>query len=198
VSGSRAAAFVDRDGVVNDLVPDPVSGLPESPLHPSDVELMPGAADALRRLAAAGWLLVGVSNQPGAAKGFVPVSELEAVQARVVALLAAEGARFDAFKMCLHHPEGVVPELTGDCDCRKPAPGMLLDAARELGIDLRASWMIGDTDGDVLAGTAAGCQTVLVRARGSLHKRAGNGRPDAVVPDLPAATEVLLHSTGVD
>jgi D-glycero-D-manno-heptose 1,7-bisphosphate phosphatase len=198
VSTGRAAAFVDRDGVVNGLVPDPVSGLPESPLHPSDVALMPGAADALRRLAGAGWLLVGISNQPSAAKGFVPVSELEAVQARVMALLAAEGARFDAFKMCLHHPQGVVPELTADCDCRKPAPGMLLDAARELGIDLRASWMIGDTDGDVLAGTAAGCQTVLVRARGSVHKRAGNGRPNAVVPDLPAATELLLHSTGVD
>jgi HAD superfamily hydrolase (TIGR01662 family) len=115
-----------------------------------------------------------------------------------VALLAAEGARFDAFKMCLHHPQGVVPELTGDCACRKPAPGMLLDAAGELGIDLRASWMIGDTDGDVLAGTAAGCQTILVRTRGSLHKRAGNGRPDAVVPDLPAATDVVLHSIGVD
>jgi D-glycero-D-manno-heptose 1,7-bisphosphate phosphatase len=197
VSGRRAA-FVDRDGVINELVPDPVTGLAESPLHAEDVELMPGAAGALKRLAAAGWLLVGVSNQPGAAKGFVPVSELEAVQARVVALLATEGARFDAFKMCLHHPDGVLPELTGECDCRKPAPGMLLDAARELDIDLQASWMVGDTDGDLLAGTAAGCHTVLVRTRGSLHKRAGNGQPDAVVPDLPAATEFLLHSTGVD
>ena len=191
----RAAAFIDRDGVINELVPDPLSGLAESPLHPGEVELTPGAAVALRRLAAAGWLLVGVSNQPAAAKGSVPVEELEAVQACVVALLGAEGARFDAFKMCLHHPDGVVPELTGECPCRKPAPGMLLDAAEELGIDLGASWMIGDTDGDVLAGTAAGCQTVLVLTGGSLHKRAGSGPADAVVPDLSAATELLLHST---
>jgi D-glycero-D-manno-heptose 1,7-bisphosphate phosphatase len=195
---ARAAAFIDRDGVVNELVSDPVSGLPESPLRPDDVQLMPGAAEALKRLAAAGWLLVGVSNQPGAAKGFVPVEAIGAVQQRVEQLLAAEGARFDAFKMCLHHPEGVVPELTADCECRKPKPGMLLEAARELGIDLERSWMIGDTDRDVLAGTAAGCQTVLVRNRGSLHKRAGNGQPDAVVADLPAATDVLLQSSGVD
>jgi D-glycero-D-manno-heptose 1,7-bisphosphate phosphatase len=188
----RPAAFVDRDGVINELVPDPATGLPESPLRVEDVALIPGAAGALRRLAEAGWLVVGVSNQPGAAKGFVSVAQLENVHARVVQLLGAEGARFDAFQMCLHHPDGIVPELSGECDCRKPAPGMLLDAAAELDIDLGASWMIGDTDGDVLAGAAAGCQTILIQHRDSGHKRSGVGRPDLVAPNLSAATEPLL------
>jgi D-glycero-D-manno-heptose 1,7-bisphosphate phosphatase len=188
----RRAAFVDRDGVINELVPDPLSGLPESPLRVEDVRLIPGAATALRQLSEAGWLLVGVSNQPAAAKGFVTVAQLEAVQARVVELLAVDGAMFDAFRMCLHHPDGVVTELTGGCDCRKPAPGMLLDAAAELQIDLGESWMIGDTDGDVLAGINAGCQTILIQHRDSGHKRSGTGRPDAVAPTLEAAIGRLL------
>ena len=186
------AVFIDRDGVINELVPDPHSGLPESPLRVPDVRLIPGAAEAMRRLTAAGWLLVGVSNQPAAAKGTISLEQLEAVQARVLELLAQRGARFDAFRICLHHPDGVVRELTGPCDCRKPSPGMLLDAAGELGIDLAGSWMIGDTDGDVLAGRAAGCKTALVEHRDSVHKRGEEARPDAVAPSLSAVVALLL------
>jgi D-glycero-D-manno-heptose 1,7-bisphosphate phosphatase len=188
----RAAVFVDRDGVINELVPDPVSGRPESPRRPADLRLVPGASAALGRLANAGWSLVGVSNQPAAAKGLVSLQELHAVHARVLALLAAEGVRFDAFKLCLHHPDGVVPELMGECDCRKPAPGMLLEAARELDLDPAASWMVGDTDGDVAAGQAAGCHTALVEYPGSAHKRDGETRPDRIVRDLAAAATVIL------
>jgi D-glycero-D-manno-heptose 1,7-bisphosphate phosphatase len=187
------AVFVDRDGVIDTLVPDPVTSEPESPLRMEDVELAPGAAAALNRLRAAGWLLVGVSNQPAAAKGLVSVQQLHRVQARVLELLAAEGATFDAFELCLHHPAGVVDALSGPCDCRKPAPGMLLTAARNLGIDLKRSWMIGDTDSDVLAGGAAGCRTVLVENPHSAHKRAQNVRPDAVAADLEGAAALVLR-----
>jgi D-glycero-D-manno-heptose 1,7-bisphosphate phosphatase len=193
VSGARAA-FVDRDGVINQLVPDGSSGLPESPLRPEDVRLIPRSAEALRALHDAGWLLVEVTNQPAAAKGLVPVSQLEAVQARVQELLADENVDFDDVRMCLHHPDGVVPELSGPCECRKPAPGMLLDAARELGIDLSSSWMIGDTDSDVLAGSAAGCQTLLVVNRESDHKRRGPSSAGACVPNLYEAASTLLRS----
>jgi D-glycero-D-manno-heptose 1,7-bisphosphate phosphatase len=191
------AAFVDRDGVINALVPDPVSGEPESPLRPANVVLLAGVAPALRRLRDAGWLLVGVSNQPAAAKGTATTEDIEAVQARVVGLLADGGAAFDAFRLCLHHPDGVVPELTGECACRKPAPGMLLEAAQELNIDLSRSWMIGDTDNDVLAGQAAGAKTVLVEHQPSVHKRNGIARADALVPDLDHAVAVLLDSDRV-
>jgi D-glycero-D-manno-heptose 1,7-bisphosphate phosphatase len=191
VSGARAA-FVDRDGTINQLVPDPRTGQPESPLNVDDVALMPGAAGALRRLAAGGWLLVGVSNQPAAAKGMARPEQLAQVQERVLELLGAKGARLHSFRICPHHPEAIVPELAGPCDCRKPAPGMLLDAAEELDIDLKRSWMIGDTDSDVLAGAAAGCKTVLIEQDGSRHKRKGTAQPDAVAPDLRAAAALLL------
>jgi D-glycero-D-manno-heptose 1,7-bisphosphate phosphatase len=190
----RAAAFVDRDGVINELVADRVSGNPESPLRVEDVALIDGAADGLRRFAAAGWLLVGVSNQPAAAKGIVSRQRLIAVQDRVLELLADQDVRFDGFHICWHHPDGVVPELSGECDCRKPAPGLLLAAARELGIDLERSWMIGDTDADVLAGEAAGCRTVLVENSRSAHKRDGQVRPDGRAPSLNAAVEFVLES----
>ena len=157
----RAAVFVDRDGVLNSLVPDPVSGKPESPLDPTQVRLIPGATAAIRQLREAGYVVVGVSNQPAAAKGLVEFDILEAVQARVLELLEKDGARPDSFRLCFHHPAGVVPGLTSQCACRKPAPGMLRDAAAELGLDLDASWMVGDTDTDVDAGEAAGCRTIL-------------------------------------
>jgi D-glycero-D-manno-heptose 1,7-bisphosphate phosphatase len=196
---SRArAAFVDRDGTINQLVPDPHTGRPESPLRTEDVALIPGAAAALTRLAAGGWLLVGVSNQPAAAKGTVSLEQLARVQARVLELLAAEGASFDDFRICRHHPDGVVPELARPCDCRKPAPGMLLEAAQKLDIDLERSWMIGDTDGDVLAGAAAGCRTLQLGQEASAHKRTGSARPDAVSPDLEAAAALLLGEEPVN
>lgn len=189
---SGGAVFVDRDGVINELVPDPVSGRPESPLRPSDLRLIPGAAAALGSLANGGWRLVGVSNQPAAAKGLVSPEELAAVQTRVLELLEAEGVGFDAFKLCPHHPAGVVPELSGECECRKPAPGMLLDAARELDLDLAGSWMIGDTDTDIAAGRTAGCHTALVEYAGSAHKRQGDCRPDTIVRNLAAAATFIL------
>ena len=177
-------------------MPDARSGLPESPLDPADIALVPGAAAALRRLRDAGFVLVGVSNQPAAAKGTVPLERLREVQERVLALLALEGVAPDDFRICHHHPDGTVPELTGTCDCRKPAPGMLLDAAAALRLDLGASWMIGDSDADVAAGRAAGCRTVLVEHPGSAHKRADTGLADGYAPDLESAA-ALVVTTGM-
>jgi D-glycero-D-manno-heptose 1,7-bisphosphate phosphatase len=188
----RPAIFFDRDGVVNELVSDPGSRLPESPLDPDDVALVPGAAPALCRLRDAGYLLVAVSNQPAAAKGVVTLDRLRAVQDRVLELLQREGVVPDAVRCCFHHPEATVPELRQTCPCRKPAPGMLLDAAAELEVDLRASWMIGDTDGDVAAGAAAGCRTVLIAAPGSGHKRRGTAHADVYAPDLTATVDAIL------
>lgn len=193
---SRPAAFLDRDGILNALVPDPVSGHPESPLRPADVRLMPGAAAAARHLRESGFALVGVSNQPAAAKGTLSVEELLAVQERVLELLAAEGVDFDGFRLCLHHPDGAVPELSGDCACRKPAPGMLLDAAAALDLDLAASWMVGDTDADVAAGVAAGCRTALVENPDSAHKRLGTGDPDLRAVDFSQAARLILVREG--
>jgi D-glycero-D-manno-heptose 1,7-bisphosphate phosphatase len=192
VTGARAA-FIDRDGVLNELVPDPESGLPESPLHPDEVRLLPDVGPALKELAAAGYLLVGVSNQPAAAKGKVALEELLSVQERVVDLLAAEGVHFERFNLCLHHPQGTVEGLRGPCDCRKPAPGMLLEAAEELSVDLSTSWMIGDSDTDIGAGRNAGVRTVLVEYQGSSHKRSGVSQASFRSFDLKGAIRTILN-----
>jgi D-glycero-D-manno-heptose 1,7-bisphosphate phosphatase len=189
----RRAVFLDRDGTINALVRDPVSGLPESPLLVEDVVLMPGAGAAIKALAAAGWLLLGVSNQPAAAKGRISEAHLMAVHAQVIALLAQAGARLDDFRLCLHHPDGVVPGLSGACDCRKPQPGLLLAAARDHNVDLGASWMIGDTDADILAGAAAGCRTILVETEGSDHKRNDAADPSGTVATLAEAAQLIMR-----
>jgi D-glycero-D-manno-heptose 1,7-bisphosphate phosphatase len=192
VAPGRPAAFLDRDGTLNETVRDPDSGIPESPLKVADVRLIPGAADAACTLVEAGYALVCVSNQPAAAKGKVTVPQLLAVHERVIALLETHGVRVDASRLCLHHPDGVVDELSGPCTCRKPGSGMLLDAASALGLDLGSSWMLGDTDTDVVAGRAAGCRTVLIEYPQSAHKRLGDASPDLRAPDLAAGVAQLL------
>lgn len=191
-AGPRAAVFLDRDGVLNELVPDPDGAGSESPLRVSDVRLMLGAAAAVVALRAAGYALICVTNQPAAAKEKASLAELEAIQCRVRELLAAAGARLDAWRMCVHHPEGTAEGLSGPCDCRKPAPGMLLDAANQLELELSESWMIGDTDADVAAGRAAGCRTVLVENPASAHKRAGHTSGDLRARDVGDAAAQLL------
>ncbi len=181
--------------MLNELITDAHSGMPESPLRLADVRLIPGAATAVAALASHGYALVCVTNQPAAAKGRVSVDELEAIQLRVAELLAAEGARLDSWRMCVHHPNGVVAELSGECSCRKPAPGMLLDAAGELGLDLSRSWFVGDTDADMLAGAAAGCRTVLIVHPGSAHKRSSEVDPDLSASELSEAVAMLLAET---
>jgi D-glycero-D-manno-heptose 1,7-bisphosphate phosphatase len=192
VSAGTPAVFLDRDGVLNELVPDPESGVGESPLRVADVRLIAGAAAAMSRLRASGYSLVCVTNQPAAAKGKTSVPELEAIQRWVVELLASEGARLDAWRMCLHHPDGVVPDLSGDCQCRKPAPGMLLDAASDLNLDLSRSWMFGDTDADMQAGRVAGCRTALIEQPASAHKRTGAATCDLLAGDLADAVAQLI------
>lgn len=178
------AALLDRDGTLNEAARDPDSGLPESPLAPAEVRLIAGAAAAVEKLARAGYTPVCISNQPAAAKGKVALAELRAVHERVIELLDEQQVRIAVSLLCPHHPDGVLPELSGSCDCRKPAAGMLFEAASMLAFDLRASWMFGDTDGDVAAGRAAGCRTVLIEYEGSAHKRAGTAVADVRAADL--------------
>ena len=146
-----AAVFVDRDGT---LIED-VGYLRD----PDGVRLVDGAAEALSRLADAGFLLVVVSNQSGIARGLIDPSEAQAVHDRFVSELEDRGVSPAVVQYCPHAPDA-------GCDCRKPAPGLLLAAARELGLDLEASFMIGDKLSDVEAGRRAGCRGVLIsRAR---------------------------------
>lgn len=189
--GEHRAVFIDRDGVIDEPVWDDRAGAYESPYDPADVTLVAGAAAAMAELRDAGFLLCVATNQPAAAKGTATVAQLRAVDDAVRAALADEGVTADAWRWCLHHPDGVVPELSGACDCRKPAPGMLTDMAAELDVDLRASWMVGDSDGDVLAGQAAGCRTVLIEHPRSAHRRSEVVRPTARHRNLSEAAAFI-------
>ena len=151
----RHAAFLDRDGVV----------IEESHyLGDADrVRLVPGAGESIATLNRAGWVVVVVTNQSGVARGLFSRDSVCAVHERLASLLLEYGARIDSFYFCPHHPEAELEEYRQDCDCRKPKPGMLRRAAQELGLDLTASWMVGDRVSDLEAGAAAGCRTILVR-----------------------------------
>ena len=189
----RPAVFVDRDGIINELRPDPVTGELEAPLAVSDVALIEKAPRATASLEAAGFILVGVTNQPSAAKGKITLEQQDAIHARVIQLLADAGVRLSKWMICPHHPEGIVSELSLDCECRKPRPGMLLSAARDLDIDLAASWMIGDSDSDIEAGLAVGTRTILV-GKESSPKRRHPERASFVADDIESASTHILHA----
>jgi D-glycero-D-manno-heptose 1,7-bisphosphate phosphatase len=170
------AAFLDRDGVINKKAPEG-----EYITRWEEVEFLPGVARSIALLNQAGFFVIVVSNQRCVAKGLVTVAEVEALHRRMWDELAHVGARIDAAYYCPHdtHPA---------CRCRKPKPGMLLDAARDHEIELAASWMIGDTDADVEAGRTAGVNTVRLLQDGECVRT----RADIVASSLLEAVPKIL------
>lgn len=186
---SRIAVFLDRDGTINE---DP------GYLHqPEQLRLFPGAARAIASLNGYGVPVVLVTNQSGIARGYYDEEQFWRVQERMVALLAAEGAHLDAVYLCPHHPDGLVEAYRVACHCRKPAPGMLQQAARELDLDLRRSYMIGDKLSDVEAGAAVGCRTVLVTG-GEVGGVPGSLQADYVADSLSTGIAWVLAQLRVD
>lgn len=180
------AIFLDKDGTLVKDVPHNVD--------PDRVELSDKAGDGLHLLQQRGYHLIVISNQPGIAKGLFTEAALEPVEIRIAELLSREQVVLDGFYYCPHHPDGSVPGYATDCDCRKPMPGMLLRAARENGIDLARSWMIGDILHDIEAGKRAGCRTVLIDNGNETEWEISPARiPDLVVPDLHAAALAIAR-----
>jgi histidinol-phosphate phosphatase family domain/HAD-superfamily hydrolase, subfamily IIIA len=159
LSHRQKAVFLDRDGTIN----RGVGFLTDI----NDMELLPGAAEAVRKINESGWLAVVVTNQPVIARGEITFEQLHDIHCKLETLLGKEGAYIDALYFCPHHPdkgfEGERPEYKCDCECRKPKPGLLLQAAADFNIDLSQSYMAGDSSGDVKAGENAGCKkSVLI------------------------------------
>jgi D-glycero-D-manno-heptose 1,7-bisphosphate phosphatase len=184
----KRAVFLDRDGVITQLVYYPSHGEWEGPRSVADLQIADGVADALRRLREAGWLLFVITNQPSYAKGKIGRESLEAVHAA-----ALEGLPIEKSYVCFHHPEAVVEELRVRCECRKPGAKSIRDAAGEFGVDLSASWMVGDQDSDVGAGRAAGCRVALIENPHSAHKR-GKAEPDVRFGSLAEFVEHVVDS----
>lgn len=172
----RPCIFLDRDGVINkDMDSNPTT---------EGFELLPKVSDAIKKINKSDYLCVVVTNQPMIAKGFVTFEEVNNTHKKMETLLGDEGAFLNAIYYCPHHPEsgfeGEVKSLKIDCECRKPKPGMLLRAAEDLNIDLKNSWMIGDSKRDIEAGKAAGVRTILIPQEAK---------------DLYEAVEVIMENT---
>ncbi len=190
----RRAVFVDRDGTITK------EG--EWIRHPGALELVDGAGEALRALHQAGFLVVMYSNQSAVARGMITEEGLADIHEQLQRLLEAQGERLDAIYYCPHHPTAGVGQYRVVCDCRKPKPGLVLQAAREMNIDLAGSWCVGDMARDLDAGRAAGVRGILVATGKGVEEFArmkGEGRPpEWFEPDITAATRRILSLTQID
>ncbi len=171
----RRAVFLDRDGVINRS--EVRNGKPYAPRELAQFRLLPGVIEAVKALKQAGLLVVVVTNQPDIGNGLVDAKVVDAMHAKLRRLLPV-----DDIKMCPHRQDE-------GCECRKPRPGMLLEAAREWNIDLESSFMVGDRGGDIVAGQAAGCYTVFINRGYSEEQRA---IPNSHASSLRSASRSII------
>ena len=176
------AVFLDRDGTL--IVNRHFASDPDS------IEFLDGVVEGLLKLRGAGYKLVLVSNQSGVARGYFEEAAVGRMHNRLQRMLNKYGAALDGLEYCPHHPEGTVSPFAVDCVCRKPAPGMLRRAARKHGVNLSASWMVGDIEADVEAGRRAGTRTILV------GPETAQPPPDFRSEDFTAAVRLILERSG--
>jgi D-glycero-D-manno-heptose 1,7-bisphosphate phosphatase len=190
----RRAVFLDRDGVLNEMVYYPEHGIVDSPFTARQLTLVHGVAEPLRRISSLGYMLFVVSNQPGIAKGHFSREEFERMRRKLASGLAREGVRLDGEYYCLHHPEAKLKRYRVECDCRKPKPGLITRAAEENSVSLSDSFVIGDGLVDVLAGKRAGCSTILLSNTSGLLSRMMQemgAEPDHQARTLSEASKII-------
>lgn len=184
--GGRTAVFMDKDGTLIEDLPYNVA--------PDRVRFAPTASEAVRMLGAAGLPLVVVTNQSGVARGYFSEADLESLADHLRREIEQLGGSLAGFYACPHLPDGVVEAYARECDCRKPSPGLIRQAALDLGVATADSWFIGDTWMDIAAGKAAGCRTILVGP----EARDRSTHPPGVVPDHAVAHLVDAARVVVD
>ncbi len=177
---TKQAVFLDRDGTIN-IEKDYL-------FKPEDFEFTTGAVEAIRMFNEAGYLVIVVTNQSGVARGYYKESDVIHLHKYIDQLLQAKGARVDSWYYCPHHPDGIYP-YNKICNCRKPMPGMLKQAAAEHSIQLSKSWMVGDKMADVEAGLAAGCRSLLVLTG------YGSEIVDELDSDIPVCENLMTAAT---
>jgi D-glycero-D-manno-heptose 1,7-bisphosphate phosphatase len=188
------AIFLDRDGVVNELIYYEEMGIVDSPFTTDQFKLFPDTGKAIKKLKKLGYKIIIVSNQPGVAKGNFSAEILEKISKKMKMELKKQNAEIDAEYYCLHHPYGKIRKYRKICECRKPKPGMLHTAAKEHDIDLSQSWMIGDGITDIQAGQAVGCKTILIGRMKcdlcTIMDEVGV-KPDYIAPNLYKASLII-------
>jgi D-glycero-D-manno-heptose 1,7-bisphosphate phosphatase len=181
------AVFLDRDGVLNELVFYRDQGRVGSPLSAEQIRVMPHAGETVKELGALGAKTIVISNQPGVAKKQISYVELQKMNQKIKDELAKSGAHLDGEYYCLHHPNARIRRYKQVCDCRKPGPGLLKKAANDFDLDLGQSFFVGDSLIDVKAGQAAGVTTILLGTMTDLLNRVieeERARPDYIVGKL--------------
>jgi D-glycero-D-manno-heptose 1,7-bisphosphate phosphatase len=195
------AVFLDRDGVINELIYHQEQGVIDSPFTVEQFRLINGVGKAIKKLHEMDYKVVLVSNQPGVAKGHMSKETFDKIRIKMKQKLAKQGAYLDGEYYCFHHPEAKVEGLKGNCACRKPKPGLLLQAAKDMDIDLSESWMIGDGLTDIKAGKGVGCKTILLaRMKCELCHLMDeqDARPDFIVSNLLQAVHKIRGQEAQD
>lgn len=187
------AVFFDRDGTLNEMVFNPDTGEYEPPKNEYDLVILSGVFDSLKEIQKAGFKLFLVSNQPDYAKGKNSLKNINDVQEKFKQILYANGIKFQDYYYCYHHPNGIIPDYSYKCECRKPNPYFLIKSSREYGINLKESWIIGDRDTDIECGKKAGVKTILIEYKYS-RKNRGLSIPDFRVANIKEAAKVIIQN----
>jgi len=178
------AVFLDRDGVINREV--------GNIYRAADLEILPRAGKAIKKLNAAGFKVIVVTNQSIIAKAMATHKTLRTIHAKMIRHLKKDGATIDAVYYCPHHPKGSVKRYAIECDCRKPGIGMIKKAQKKFNLDLKKSFLVGDTTGDILTGKRAGVHTILVKTGHSGKDGKYKAVPHAIAKDLYEAVQYIV------
>lgn len=189
------AVFLDRDGVINELIYYEETSTIDSPFTVEQFRLCSGAGKTIRRLNDAGFLVIVVSNQPGVAKNHFSMATLQQMNEKMAREIKTDGAHIDRVYYCPHHPEGKNLDYRTECKCRKPEPGLLLQGISDFNLNPKECYMVGDNLTDIQAGQRAGCKTLLLgKQKCELCHLMDelNAHPDKIIKNLPEAVEIIL------
>jgi D,D-heptose 1,7-bisphosphate phosphatase len=195
------SVFLDRDGVINDLVYNKEEGYIGSPLSKEELHVFPFAPQAIKEIQNKGFKVIVISNQPGVAKKQFSLAEHMKINKKMDNVLSRKGCKLDGKYFCLHSPNALIKKYKKNCNCRKPKPGLILQAAKEHNIDLKNSYFVGDSLSDVKAGKAAGCKTILVGHVTDFLNRMieqEKAEPDFMVPSLKEIPKLLEEQTVIE
>ena len=190
----KRAIFLDRDGVINELVYNKEMGIVDSPSSVDQFKLLPNVGKAINKFHDFGYIVVLISNQPGLAKNKYNIDVFDKIKEKMHNELLKDKSKIDYEYYCLHHPDAEIEKYHVLCDCRKPEPGMIFQAEKDNNIDLSKSWMIGDGINDIQAGNCAGCKTILIgRMKCDLckHLEEEKAKPDFIAPNLYSASLII-------
>jgi D-glycero-D-manno-heptose 1,7-bisphosphate phosphatase len=188
--------FLDRDGVINPNVFNKASGEWESPYSLKDFKLFHWAIESLRKLQENKFHLFLISNQPGYAKGKTSLENIEAIHQKFHSILVQNKIYFEEYYYCYHHPQGIAPQVSVDCDCRKPGIFFLKEAEQKHSLEMSLSWMIGDRDSDIICGQRAGVKTVLILNQEERQKmKEGGSVPNFKVRNLLEAVNIIVQKS---